>query len=156
MPVDVRIQTAGGPQNFVVINSAVDAQDFTLHVANAPTSLTIDPDNWILQTTSYPTGVADASPPARTLELAPPRPNPARGPATLSFTIPRPGRARLEVLDTMGRRVASLLDRNLEAGTHSATWNGRGASGATAPPGVYWISLDLDGKRVSRRIAFVP
>ena len=156
MPVDVRIQTASGPQNFVVNNSPLAFQSFTLHVAGAPTSLTIDPDNWILQTTSYPTGIAETTLPSGALELAPPRPNPARGPATLSFVTPREGRVRLAVVDAAGRHIALLLDRRIEPGTHSAVWDGREASGATARPGVYWISLDLDGERRSRRIAVVP
>jgi aminopeptidase N len=156
MPVDVRIQTAGGPYDFVVENSPLYVQFFTLHVTDAPTSLTIDPGNWILQTSSYPTGVADAVPRSGALELSPPRPNPARGTATVNFVTPRPGRVRLAVIDASGRRIASLLDRLLEPGAHSAIWDGREASGATASPGVYWISLDFDGERLSRRIALVP
>jgi len=63
---------------------------------------------------------------------------------------------RLAVVDAAGRHIALLLDRRIEPGTHSAVWDGREASGATARPGVYWISLDLDGERRSRRIAVVP
>jgi len=160
MPVDVRIQTASGPQDFVVENLPLAFQSFTLHVPDAPTSLTIDPDNWILQTTSYSTSVGvgegEGLLPSRALDLAPPHPSPARGPTTLSFVTPREGRARLEVVDAAGRRIATLLDRSLEAGAHSTVWDGRDASGATARPGVYWILLDVNGERRSRRIVVVP
>jgi hypothetical protein len=47
MPVDVRIQTAGGPRDFVVPDSLA-SQAFVLHVDAAPLSLAIDPDHWIL------------------------------------------------------------------------------------------------------------
>jgi hypothetical protein len=48
MPVDVRIQTAGGPRDFVVPDSLA-SQAFVLHVDAQPLSLAIDPDNWILR-----------------------------------------------------------------------------------------------------------
>ena len=47
MPVDVRIQTTAGTQDFVVPDSLA-SQTFVLHVNAAPLSLTIDPDDWIL------------------------------------------------------------------------------------------------------------
>jgi len=48
MPVDVRIQTAGGPRDFVVPDSLA-SQTFVLHVDAQPLSLAIDPDDWILR-----------------------------------------------------------------------------------------------------------
>jgi hypothetical protein len=41
------------------------------------------------------------------------------------------------VFDVTGRRVATLFHGTLEAGTHVATWDGRGAGGRLAPTGVY-------------------
>lgn len=48
MPVDVRVQTVAGPRDFVVPDSLA-SQTFTLHVDAAPTSVEIDPDEWILR-----------------------------------------------------------------------------------------------------------
>jgi hypothetical protein len=48
MPVEVRIQTTGGPRDFVVPDSLA-SQTFVLHVDAQPLSLAIDPDNWILR-----------------------------------------------------------------------------------------------------------
>lgn len=48
MPVDVRIETAGGPQDFVVPDSLA-SQTFVLHVNAQPLSVEIDPDHWILR-----------------------------------------------------------------------------------------------------------
>jgi len=48
MPVDVRILTDQGSQDFVVQDSLA-SQSFTLHVNSAPTALVIDPDDWILK-----------------------------------------------------------------------------------------------------------
>ena len=48
MPVDVRVETAAGPRNFVVPDSLA-SQTFTLRVDAAPLSLQLDPDEWILR-----------------------------------------------------------------------------------------------------------
>jgi aminopeptidase N len=53
MPVDVTITTAGGDQTFVVDDSLA-TQSFTLHVAQAPTSVKIDKDEWILRKVQEP------------------------------------------------------------------------------------------------------
>lgn len=84
-------------------------------------------------------GVAPPAGPAR-LALAV-SPNPAAGPVRLAWTMPAAGRARLEVLDLAGRRVALLLDGDAAAGTHARTWNGRGTDGRRVPPGVYLARL---------------
>ena len=48
MPVDVRVQTTAGPQDFVVQDSLA-LQTFVLNVNAQPLSVTIDPGGWILK-----------------------------------------------------------------------------------------------------------
>ena len=36
------------------------------------------------------------------------------------------------------------------------SWDGRDAFGAVVPPGIYWVALDFDGERVSRRVVLLP
>jgi hypothetical protein len=49
MPVQVRIQTASGAEDYSVRDS-VALQHFDLHVASAPTAVQLDPEGWILHT----------------------------------------------------------------------------------------------------------
>jgi hypothetical protein len=44
--------------------------------------------------------------------------------AIIEFGIERPGHVRLDVFDLIGRRVAVLLDGDVEPGTHTLRWNG--------------------------------
>ena len=83
------------------------------------------------------------------------RPNPSNGPATLGFTLPHAGRARLELLDVGGRRVRTLIAGTLAAGPQSATWDGRDDSGQQLPAGLYWARLEADGAVAVRRLARV-
>lgn len=52
MPVDIRITTTAGVQNFVVRDSLA-SQTFVLHVTAEPTDLAVDPDGWILKQTQF-------------------------------------------------------------------------------------------------------
>lgn len=90
---------------------------------------------------------------AGTLRLAPAQPNPFRGTTALEFTLPRAGHARLELLDVTGRRVRLLTDGIMALGPHRVTWDGRDASGAIVPAGLYWARLEGNGETAVRRLA---
>jgi flagellar hook assembly protein FlgD len=62
--------------------------------------------------------------------------------ATASFRLTRAATTTLRVYDASGAFVRTLrADWSLAAGTWSATWNGRGASGAMVPRGRYRLIL---------------
>jgi len=51
-------------------------------------------------------------------------PNPLKEQTTLSFTIPEAGQVTVDILDIMGRNVASLANkRQFHAGSHSLIWD---------------------------------
>jgi hypothetical protein len=87
--------------------------------------------------------------------LASPAPNPAVEGATFSYSLPARGAVRLSIVDAQGRTLRVVEAGDREAGTHTVAWNGRDATGARVPPGVFWGVLDAEGVRVSRRIAVV-
>lgn len=100
--------------------------------------------------------VTDAGPDAagarRTLALSAPAPNPAGGEVGVTFTLPEPGEAMLEVFDLVGRRVRRLASGPFAAGEHAVRWDGRDASGRPAGPGLYFIRLETGGGTLARRL----
>ena len=86
------------------------------------------------------------------LALAPPRPNPSRGPASFAFTLARPGPATLEVFDTHGRRVRTLIETALPAGVHTASWGGDDDRGQPVLGGLFFVRLRCGGEEVMRRV----
>jgi hypothetical protein len=88
------------------------------------------------------TGIETGSPelPSR-VRLDQNYPNPFNPETRIQFEVADAGTARLTVFDLLGREVASLLDRTISAGSHSVTWNGKGAGGQQAPTGVYVYRL---------------
>ena len=78
----------------------------------------------------------EAAPVAAGLALAAPRPNPAPGRASVSFTTDRAAAVRLTVLDALGCEVAVLSEGAVTAGTHEAAFDTDRLA-----PGVYVVRL---------------
>ena len=67
-------------------------------------------------------------------------PNPVSTRATFEYSIVTPGSARMLLLDLLGRRVATLVDGYVEAGTHLATFDA-----SSLPTGQYHAVLTSGG-----------
>jgi beta-lactamase superfamily II metal-dependent hydrolase len=78
-------------------------------------------------------------------------PNPAATFATLTFALPSPTQARLDVYDVSGRRVATPFDGAVGAGTQSVRWDLAGPSGRVSP-GVYFVRLVTGGRTWMTRL----
>ncbi len=74
-----------------------------------------------------------------TLTLGAPAPHPVRGMSRLTFSLDRAGSARLDVFDTLGRLVATVVDADLSAGPHEATLNA-----SDLASGLYILRLTTD------------
>lgn len=89
------------------------------------------------------------------LELRPNAPNPF-GPSTrIEFVLARGTPVELAVYDVAGRRVRSLVDEDLPAGVHAATWDGVTDGGGIAAAGVYHCVLRTPSGRVSRNMTLL-
>lgn len=102
-------------------------------------------------------GSVDAAPPIavgapKVGFVAPPMPNPTRYDATFRIGLASAGHTRIDVLDLEGRRVASVFDRDMPAGTFVARWDGSLADGRPAAAGIYLIRLRGPGVNESRRV----
>ena len=93
--------------------------------------------------TAGTTGADDQRPTATAL-LAP-SPNPLMNSSLLRFALANGGETRLDVYDTAGRRVASLLHDTLEPGNYSVRWDGRGDGGEPLGAGLYFARLIAPG-----------
>ena len=77
-------------------------------------------------------------------------PNPFNPATTISFTLPRAGRAMLEVYSAAGRKIATVTDRWLETGDYSVPFHGQGL-----PSGVYLCRLSCGGLERTQRMMLV-
>jgi hypothetical protein len=99
--------------------------------------------------------VEDAGELQRRWQLEQNRPNPFSPMSSITFDLAEGGAARVQVFDADGRRVKTLLERNLGAGRWSITWDGRTEAGALAPSGTYFYELSLNGRSETRKMTLL-
>jgi hypothetical protein len=90
--------------------------------------------------------------------LGPAVPNPFNPITQVSFGIPESAglhRARLQVYDVLGRRVATLVDDNLPPGVYQAYWDGKDHHRVAVASGVYFCRLTWNGKAETRRMVLL-
>jgi hypothetical protein len=83
------------------------------------------------------------------------RPNPFHPTTEIPFTVERAGHVTLAVYDVAGRRVRTLVDRTMEPGRHSVTWNGIDDNGRMAASGVYFYRLKTGRFSATRKLVLL-
>jgi len=74
--------------------------------------------------------------------------------AEVAFTLSRPARVTVEVLNLAGRPVATVVrGQPLPGGLNRVAWNGRTEAGAQAPRGAYVVRILAEGSGGSRASA---
>ncbi|MFH1144736.1 MAG: FlgD immunoglobulin-like domain containing protein [Candidatus Eisenbacteria bacterium] len=96
----------------------------------------------------------DSAPLAR-LSLRGSSPNPFNALTQVEFDLPEPGRVSLEVFDSTGRLVQTLVDDLMPAGRHGAMWHARDARGARVPSGIYYYVLEAGGERARGKVCLI-
>lgn len=79
-------------------------------------------------------------------------PNPFNPSTRIPFSLTAGGSVRLEIFDTSGRHVRTLLDGELPAGEHLLEWDGRDAQGGLVAAGVYFSKLSAGGQQLSQKM----
>ena len=74
-------------------------------------------------------------------ELSQSYPNPFNPLVTIPFALPKTSHVQIEIYNALGRRVATLVNQSLNAGYHTATWNGKNQQGESLASGVYFVRM---------------
>jgi hypothetical protein len=110
-------------------------------------------------TTTVTVAVDNAAPvdgtPAASTRLLGAHPNPFNPRTEIAFELDRASSCRLTVFDLQGRQVASLVDGELEAGTHRVAWQATDAQGNPLPSGVYFACLRAGVYAETRKLTLV-
>ncbi|MEO5618606.1 MAG: FlgD immunoglobulin-like domain containing protein, partial [Candidatus Eisenbacteria bacterium] len=85
------------------------------------------------------------------LDFAPPAPNPSGGLTSFRFALPAAARLSVEIVDVGGRRIRTLARGAWPAGSHRIDWDGRSEAGGRVAAGIYFVTVETDGRRESRR-----
>ena len=82
-------------------------------------------------------------------------PNPFNPGTVISYQLPEAVPVRLEIYNSLGQRVRTLVDDLQEAGPHGLVWDGRDDSGRGLASGVYFYRLVAGSFTESRKMVLV-
>ena len=141
-------------------NTVVDAETFTVTVTAGSGSrmprLAVLPATWPVRDASPWSPVAAGGFPSASsvlpgaFALHAAYPNPTRDATALGFDVPGAAPVTVAVYDVLGREVAVLLDRRVEAGQHTVRFDGAGLA-----RGVYLVRLQAGGASDVRRVTLI-
>jgi Tol biopolymer transport system component len=82
-------------------------------------------------------------------------PNPFNPSTTIEFSLPENGFARLEIYDISGQKVRELFVGQIDAGSHTAFWDGRDSAGTSVSSGVYLSRLSFGNRIAVRKMTLI-
>ncbi len=81
-------------------------------------------------------------------------PNPFTRQTRVEYHLPQPAPVRLAIFDVSGQRIATLVDGDESAGSHSRTWDGADARGVRRA-GVFYVRLETRDTRQTRTLIVI-
>ena len=82
-------------------------------------------------------------------------PNPFNPTTKIRFTNDRTSNVKVTVYALNGEKVATIMNRNINAGAYDVSWNGRNSNGSIVPTGMYLYDIESDGRRLQGKMLFL-
>lgn len=82
-------------------------------------------------------------------------PNPFNPETTIEFSVPFASQVRIEVFNTAGQLVATLVDEELGAGSYKSVWNGLDKGAGKVSSGVYFYRMEAGGFTATRSMTLL-
>jgi C1A family cysteine protease len=93
--------------------------------------------------------------PGESLKLMQNVPNPFAGTTRISYSLPRAGNVRIDVLAVDGRLVRTLINEPMSPGIHEIDWDATNASGASVAGGIYFYRIVTPEAAATRKMVFL-
>ena len=83
-------------------------------------------------------------------ELGDAHPNPFNPVTTVEYALPEPGYVKITIHDTLGKEVAELVNRRMDAGRYTVNWHA-----GTQPSGIYFIRMETEHYLKKQKIMLI-
>jgi hypothetical protein len=77
-------------------------------------------------------------------------PNPFNPSTTIQFSIPEEGFVSLNIFNSLGEKVSTLVSENINAGTYKYNWNA-----SDLPSGIYFYSLTAENFKQTKKLILI-
>jgi hypothetical protein len=82
-------------------------------------------------------------------------PNPFNPNTWIKFNLNKPVHVELSIYNVLGQKIRTLMDKNMQAGSHSIHWNGLDNRERALPSGLYFYRIKAGNKTDSRRMILI-
>jgi hypothetical protein len=87
-----------------------------------------------------------------TVSLGSAYPNPFNPETEISFSLSERTQVSLIIYNILGEKVKTLVNKEMDAGTHTIRWNSRDEAGNSVSSGIYFYRLKTDGFDQTRKM----
>ncbi len=94
----------------------------------------------------YEMAVNEKSSVPQQFALLPNYPNPFNPETTIAYHVPETATVRIDIFDTRGALVRTVVNETKVPGEHQVVWNARNNAGNPVPSGVYFYRMVVDGR----------
>jgi flagellar hook assembly protein FlgD len=82
-------------------------------------------------------------------------PNPFNPSTNINFVVPKLSKVTLNVYNTLGQKVKTLIDSKSLTGRQTAVWNGKNDFGNSVPSGVYYYRLETESSSLTKSMVLL-
>jgi len=145
MPLQVRLATKNEDTLFTVWDS-LEIQQFEISSNFRPTTVTLDPDNWVLKRISN-----DIS---SEFKVTYNFPNPFRNSTKIGVFLPADAPIHLTVYNVLGQSVFTS-EQDLSSGYHTIPWDGNNQAGIPVASGIYFARIHFKEKFQTTKMVLI-
>ena len=92
---------------------------------------------------------------AEKFELKGNYPNPFNPTTKIRFSNDRSSNVKVTIYSLKGEKVATLMNKKVNAGTYDVTWNGKNSKGKIVPTGMYLYNVESDQRTLQGKMLFL-
>jgi len=82
-------------------------------------------------------------------------PNPFNPTTRIQYSLPKPGLVQISIYTLMGQKIATLVNRNMDAGQYIITWHAMDDQGRKVPSGIYFYTLESGSYRAIKKLVLL-
>ncbi len=87
-----------------------------------------------------------------TINLSQNYPNPFNAVTKIKYTLPKSGRVKLLIFNSIGELIRTLENKYQRIGNYEISWNGRNDTGQLVSSGTYFYQLEIDDNIIIKKM----
>jgi len=125
--------------------------DFCINICEPEPNPLLDGNRiWKLKfrTGAAPSSIVDQ----KRVKVRSPYPNPFKTNTKVEYYLTDNGSVEIAIYNLQGQKIKTLFSGNQSTGNHSAVWEGNNEAGQKVSPGVYFVNVNSNGNRTTKKL----